>query len=178
MRSGSTLVIRRVADGDDFGAAGRMVQAAYFSLPGYPRDDEYDALLGDVASRARDAEVEVLVGVLDGRIVGCLTFLPSLDNDHAEFVDPNATSFRYFGVDPAAQGSGVGEAMVRWCLDETARLGQQRCRIHTLLSMPGAQRLYERLGFVRTPEHDADWDGIVGLALSFEIDAASAGHAR
>jgi hypothetical protein len=33
--------------------------------------------------------------------------------------------------------------------------------------MPGAQRLYDRLGFVRDPAGDDNWDGIVGLAYVF-----------
>jgi RimJ/RimL family protein N-acetyltransferase len=35
--------------------------------------------------------------------------------------------------------------------------------------MPGAQRLYERIGFVRTAEHDENWDGIIGLAFAYDL---------
>ena len=105
-------------------------------------------------------------------VVGCLTFVPGHDNPHAEFDDPEAASFRYFGVDPAVQGRGVGEAMVGWVVDESRRLGRRRIRIHTLVAMTGAQRLYERLGFVREPGLDEDWDGIVGLAYVRHLDTA------
>jgi GNAT superfamily N-acetyltransferase len=159
--------IRRITPDDDAAAAGRIVQEAYFRLPGYPRDDEYDARLGDVAGRV--AEADVVVAVDDGRIVACLTFVPEMTGPHAEFDDADATSFRYFGVDPSVQGRGVGDAMVRWVIDESRRLGRRRIRIHTLESMPGAQRLYERMGFVRTPELDEDWDGIRGIAFAYEL---------
>ena len=59
--------------------------------------------------------------------------------------------------------------MVRWCIAEARRLGRSRLRIHTLTMMQGAQRLYERLGFVREPDHDADWDGVVGLAYRLDL---------
>jgi GNAT superfamily N-acetyltransferase len=162
--------VRRLRADDDAAAAGRVVQDAYFALAGYPRDDVYDELIGDVASRA--GEADVVVAVLDGRIVGCLTFVDGHDNAHAEFVDEDAASFRYFGVDPTCTGRGVGEAMVQWCVDEARRLGRTRLRIHTLTMMHGAQRLYERMGFVRDPAHDAEWDGIAGLAYRLDISGS------
>ena len=87
------------------------MQDAYFALDGYPREATHDRLLGDVAARAADADV--VVAIVDDLIVGCLTFVPGHDNPHAEFRDDEAASFRYFGVDPAAAGRGVGEGMVR-----------------------------------------------------------------
>ena len=160
-----TVDVRAIQPEDDAEAAGAIVQAAYFRLPGYPRDDEYDVLLGEVGSRAADSKV--VVAVLDGELVGCLTYVADMSNPHAEFDDADAASFRYFGVEPAAQGKGVGEAMVQWCICTARTDGRQRIRIHTLESMPGAQRLYERMGFKRDPENDEEWDGIKGLAFVY-----------
>lgn len=162
------MLVRRLLPTDDTARAGRLVQRAYFALDGYPHDDEFDAALADV--RARMADTDVVVAIDQEGIVGCLTFVTDVDNEHAEHDDPGASTFRYFGVDPAAQGRGVGEAMVRWVIDETQRLGHQRIRIHTLESMPGAQRLYARLGFVREPMSDENWDGIIGLAYVLHLD--------
>jgi len=157
-----SLVLRPLQPDDDMAAVGRLVQAAYFALPGYPHDPEYDESLADVAGRADEAQV--MVAELDGEVVGCLTFVPDQNSSHHEFDDPDCASFRYFGVSPAVQGKGVGEAMVRWCIDAARTAGQHRLRIHTLEAMPGAQRLYQRLGFVRDPDADDDWEGIIGLA--------------
>ncbi|MDO8362587.1 MAG: GNAT family N-acetyltransferase [Actinomycetota bacterium] len=161
------LDVRPFAQGDDPAVAGAIVQQAYFALPGYPRDAEYDAMLGDVATRSTEAEV--LVAVLDGRMVGCLTYVADHHSPHAEFADADAASFRYFGVAPGVQSRGVGEAMVNWCIARARLDGLLRIRIHTLESMPGAQRLYTRMGFVRDPEHDEEWDGIVGLAFVYHL---------
>ena len=147
--------------------AGYIVQRAYFALDGYPRDPEYDLALGDVASRMLDAVV--VVALLDEAVVGCLTYVDGPDNPHHEFDDADAASFRCFGVDPGVQGQGVGEAMVRWCIARARADGRRRLRIHTLVSMPGAQRLYERLGFRRDPGFDEDWDGIEGLAFVLDV---------
>lgn len=161
------LEVRVLAADDDAVAAGAIVQDAYFRLPGYPHDDEYDKLLADVASRA--GEACVVVALVDGRLVGCLTYVPDRESVHAEFDDEHAASFRYFGVDPAEQGNGIGEAMVQWCIDSARADGRERLSIHTLDSMPGAQRLYLRMGFLRDPEHDEDWDGIKGLAFVYHL---------
>lgn len=160
-----SVQVRELQPDDDVAAAGAIVQNAYFRLPGYPRHDEYDVLLGDVASRTRDSRV--VVAVLDGQLVGCLTYVEDMTGPHGEFDDDAAASFRYFGVHPSAQGAGVGEAMVQWCIDTAVTDGRERIRIHTLESMPGAQRLYLRMGFERDPENDEVWDGIKGLAFIY-----------
>ncbi len=163
------MEIRRIDVNDDAAAAGRVVQAAYGALADRPEDDDYYERLGHIAVRAAEPGIDVVVAVDGGRVVACLTFVQGAEGDHAEFSDPDAASFRYFGVDPATQGRGVGEAMVGWCIDEARRIGRRRIRIHTLTSMPGAQRLYLRMGFERTPELDEDWDGIIGLAFVYEL---------
>lgn len=158
--------VRRLSQTDDAESAGRLLVAAYSALPGYPADEPYDRMLADL--RAREHATEVAVALIDGRIVGTVTFIPDCDNEHAEFDDPEAASFRYFGVDGEFQGCGVGEAMVRWCIDRARYHGRRRIRIHTLEVMPGARRLYERIGFVRTPEFDEHWD-VLGLAFCLDI---------
>lgn len=163
----AAVVVRRLGAGDDLAAAGEVVRAGYFGLPGYPRDDEYDHEIGDLAARV-DA-TEVLVAELDGRVVGCLTYVEEHTNPYAEHGDPGAASFRYFAVAPGEQGLGVGESMVRHVIERARTAGKERVRIHTLTMMHGAMRLYERLGFVRDPSHDGDWDGIVGVAYVLHL---------
>lgn len=63
---------------------------------------------------------------------------------------------RMLAVDPQARGRGVGEALVRECLNRAALppLSAHTMVLHTQPLMLAAQRLYERLGFVRVPERD------------------------
>lgn len=165
MTLGSTVVVRLVEPGDDLVAAGDIIRRAYFALPGYPRDPEYDVEIGAVAERLDD---DVAIALLDDRVVGCVTFVGPA-SPHFEFDDHEAASFRFFGVDPAVQGAGVGEAMVDWCVTRARQQGWARLRIHTLDSMPAAQRLYRRKGFVHDPANDQDWDGIVGIAYVMHL---------
>lgn len=163
-----TLHIRLVEPHDDLAALGLIIQKSYFTLPGYPRDPDYDLKLADVGSRL--AQAEVWAAFLDDRPVGCLTFTAEVNSEHAEHGDSDASTFRYFGVDATAQGSGVGTAMVNKVIHRTVECGRRRIRIHTLQMMTSAQRLYERLGFVRDPNYDALWDDVVGLAYRYDID--------
>jgi GNAT superfamily N-acetyltransferase len=161
-----TIVVRKLQPGDDAAAAGKVVQETYLQLPGYPRDDVYDEALAAVAARAVTSEIVVAV---DGdRIIGCLTYVVHHTSPDYEFDDPEGASFRYFAVARSEQGRGVGAAMVQWCIERARSDGKRRLRIHTLESMPAAQRLYERLGFRRDPANDEDWDGIKGIAYVFD----------
>ena len=55
----SGIEVRPARPDDDLAAAGRVVQRAYFAIPGYPRDPDYDEQLGDVAGRM-DGTADVL----------------------------------------------------------------------------------------------------------------------
>lgn len=160
-------LVRLLQPTDDHDAVGKLVQAGYFGLPGYPRDDRYDREIGAVAERHPDSLV--VVAELDGHLVGCLTYAAEHTNPDAEHDDADAATFRYFAVDPATQGKGVGEAMVGWVINRARADGKRRIRMHTLTMMHGAMRLYERLGFRRDPDADEDWDGITGLGYVLDL---------
>src|ERR671917_1750079 len=66
-------------------------------------------------------------------------------------------------VDAAARGSGVGAALVRASVDLARGDGCTMVRLSSQEDMLAAHRLYERLGFVRTPSFD--WYPVPGLFL-------------
>jgi hypothetical protein len=66
-------------------------------------------------------------------------------------------------VDPAARGSGAGAALVTACLEAARADGCCLVRLSSQESMTAAHRLYERLGFSRTPSFD--WSPVPGLQL-------------
>jgi ribosomal protein S18 acetylase RimI-like enzyme len=63
---------------------------------------------------------------------------------------------RMLVVNPEARGRGVGEALVRECQNRAALPphSAHTMVLHTQPLMVAAQRLYERLGFVRVPARD------------------------
>ena len=155
------LSVRELAAADDADLLGRIVVDAYHALPGHPPDEEYDQELRDVRSRGTDAVVGV--AELDGRLVGCVTYVPDSANRFAEFDDPDAAGFRMLAVDPAVQGSGAGRALVEWCIERARRDGRARLLIHSGDWMTRAHAMYDRFGFEREPERD--WEPVEGMKL-------------
>ncbi|MFI6521706.1 GNAT family N-acetyltransferase [Spirillospora sp. NPDC050679] len=120
----------------------------------------YVATLRDAAARA--AKAELLVAELDGELAGAVAYCPP-DSPYAELAGPDEGEFRMLAVLDRAQGRGVGRALVQACLDRARAAGLSGVRLSTQDNMTGAHRLYERMGFVRTPERD--WAPVPGLTL-------------
>jgi ribosomal protein S18 acetylase RimI-like enzyme len=76
---------------------------------------------------------------------------------------PTEAAFRMLVVDPAARGRGVGETLVRACLDQARAAGRARMVLSTSTEVRSAHRLYERPGFTRLPERD--WSPNPGIEL-------------
>jgi GNAT superfamily N-acetyltransferase len=132
---------------------GELTVAAYRGLPGRPTSDGYAAMLRDVASRARDAEVLVALDD-DGTLLGGITYVGDASSDWAEFEAEDEACFRMLAVAAAARGRGAGQALVEACVGRARRDRKARLSLLTTANMESAHRLYERLGFRREPESD------------------------
>jgi ribosomal protein S18 acetylase RimI-like enzyme len=148
----------RVALPSEYAEVGDLVADTYVA-DGYVGDD-YAAILRDVAGRA--PTTTVLAALLDGRIVGSAT-LAVAGSPYAEDVPEGTAVIRMVATDKAARGQGVGTALVEACLTVAQEAGCTVVRLSTQPTMAAAQRMYERLGFTRTPERD--WDPVPGLTL-------------
>jgi ribosomal protein S18 acetylase RimI-like enzyme len=158
MAGDPSMIIRAVRP-SEYETAGEVTVEAYRTLAD-AASAAYERELRDVAGRR--ASSEVLVAEVDGRIVGCATFVDGL-TALSEVDDPDAASVRMLGVAADARNRGVGEALMRECIDRARRSGRRRVRLHTLPSMTSAQRLYERLGFRR--DADSDWSPAPDILL-------------
>lgn len=153
----------RPAGPDDFAAVGRLTVAAYHAdgqLAG--ETGGYSGMLADVAARAVDGQVLVAVDDDTGRILGSVTFCLA-GTAYAQLAQAGEAEFRMLAVDPAAQGRGVGEALVRACLASAEAAGCHGVVICTRDFAATAQRLYARLGFTRDPA--LDWSLLPGVNL-------------
>lgn len=160
-----TIVVR-AAEPVDYPEIARLTVAAY-RTDGQLAGDvgrSYAPVLADVASRAAAGELLVAVdrsaqSVALGSVLFVLPGTPYAELSRP----PDEAEFRMLAVDPAAQGRGVGEALVRACLDR-ARQGGARAVVICVRSFSApAHRLYARLGFVREPERD--WSPLPGVDL-------------
>jgi ribosomal protein S18 acetylase RimI-like enzyme len=163
-------IVIRPATPHDYDAIGRLSVAAYDADGQLGPETNYASVLADVATRASAGQVLVATGPA-GEVLGSVLFvLPG--SRYAELSKAGEAEFRMLAVDPAAQGRGVGQALVEACVAR-ARAAQASALVICVrdFSAP-AQRLYRRLGFVRQP--DLDWrplESVRLLALRLELAA-------
>jgi ribosomal protein S18 acetylase RimI-like enzyme len=169
-------IIVRPALPSEYDAAGHLVAEAFIADGHTERDGDYAKLLRDPRDRATKAELLVAVDETTGTVLGSVTFAPP-GSPYADLAEGREGEFRMLAVapDPAARGRGVGELMVRAVIARAAELGLPRIVISSKRQMTYAHRIYERLGFVRTPERD--WSPIPGIDLftyALELDGSPA----
>jgi len=94
---------------------------------------------------------------VDGREVLGVVVLANRGGPLALMAGEGEAEVRMLAVDPRARGRGVGEMLMRECI-ERAKGPPHLARAMVLSTQPGmkaAQRLYERMGFRRVPERDS-----------------------
>jgi ribosomal protein S18 acetylase RimI-like enzyme len=143
----------------DFGRIAELTAGIYRD-EGFA-DERYLEQLRDVAGRSRRSEL-LVARTPAGRIVGSVALV--LGGEFGEVLTSrDEAGFRMLVVDASMRGGGVGELMVRTCLDRARAAGKRRAVISTDPRMTSAHRLYERLGFRRLPERD--WSPMDGVHL-------------
>ena len=153
----SSLTAEPAAPGD-YAAIAELTVRVY--VGGGLATPDYAPELADVAGRADRSELLVVRDA--GRVVGSVALVLHGDFGNVLESDDEA-AFRMLVVDPAVQGRGVGELLVRTCLDRARAAGKRRMVLSTDPVMTAAHRLYERLGFTRLPERD--WSPAPGVDL-------------
>jgi len=158
----SELTIRAARE-DELDAIGRLTYDAYLA-DGHLAGREHGAYAAKLAdARPRFTEADLLVAVDDdGTLLGTVT-IAHPGSSWREIGREDELEFRMLAVSPAARGRGVGEALTRTVLDRAAELGLRAVVLSSSKSMTTAHRLYERLGFRRTPE--LDWVPEPGVSL-------------
>lgn len=137
----------------EYPAVGELTANAYLADGAMPAADPYYDVLRDAAARASDADLWVAVDEA-GTLLGTVTWCPP-GSSYRELAGPDEGEFRALAVAPAGRGRGVGEALVRHCLDLAAGSGATSVVISTAGWMATAHRLYRRLGF--RPDPARDW---------------------
>lgn len=147
------MEIRRVQS-DEYSVLGEITVHAYRDLFGRRSLGPYEDELRDIARR--DGDSEVYVAVNEGSVVGGVTYVPHPGLRMSEFTDPDAAGIRMLAVDTKRQGSGVGRALTAWCIERARLDGRRRIMLHSTPLMTVAHRIYDSLGFTRSPELD-EW---------------------
>jgi predicted N-acetyltransferase YhbS len=152
----------RPARPEEFEQVGQLTSEVYIGDGFLDRGNYYVAELMDTAGRARDAEVWVAVDDELGTLLGSVTFC-RVGSPYREIGHDDEGEFRMLAVTPAARGQGVGQALVELCLQRSRELGYAGVRMSSMDRMTSAHRVYERLGFTRSPKDD--WSPQPGVSL-------------
>ncbi|GAA1994063.1 N-acetyltransferase [Catenulispora subtropica] len=146
---------------NELDAAGELTAAAYaddaLAEPAYlPR-------LRDAAARhAADGTWQLVAVDAGGTVVGAAVYTVA-GSEYADIARGAEAELRMLATAKTARGRGVGEALVRHCLDRAGAEHRDALVLSTKPQMAAAQRLYTRLGFQRIPERD--WEYAPGKAL-------------
>ncbi|MGG1676033.1 GNAT family N-acetyltransferase [Neobacillus sp. NRS-1170] len=132
-------------------------------------DGHWQALKRGILSESdNNPDVERIVAVADGAILGSVVLFPAKTDAYDGFVEKlDYPEIRMLAVTPQARGKGIASALIHECIGRSKAKGHKAIGLHTGEFMDGAMRLYERLGFERVPQLDfvpAD-DGIVVKAF-------------
>jgi GNAT superfamily N-acetyltransferase len=156
------------ASPEEYPRLSAVTVAAYRAVG--PMPDGYTAELADVAGRAADPGAVVLAARLGREVVGGVTLVLDPSSPLAEHLEPGMAGMRMLAVDPSAQGAGAGRALVEGCIEVCRSRGLPLLSLHTHLVFARARALYERMGFVRTPERDLHFgDGLHLLSYLLEV---------
>ena len=155
-------IITRPALDSELDAAGHLTAESFIGDGHTQRDGDYAVRLRDGRDRAERAELLVAVDPESGALLGSVTFAGP-GSPYADLAVGQEGEFRMLAVSAEARGRGAGEALVRACIERALQLGLPRLVMSTQPAMVHAHRIYERLGFRRTPERD--WSPIPGIEL-------------
>jgi len=124
--------------------------------------EQYAAVMGDmwnmyleniVNTLADVKPAEQIVAETDAGVVGTALLFPAGSRLGDSFILA-LPEIRLVAVDPAARGQGVGQALMRECIQRARQSGAAAITLHTTDMMSVAQGMYVRMGFIRAPELD------------------------
>jgi GNAT superfamily N-acetyltransferase len=158
MSAGPSLHVRPARPEDD-SAIGELLVEGYLTayarkMPEVVLSERRLAYLRDVASKRSIASV--LVGELEGRVVGTVALFPPGATGSEAWL-PNAADLRQLVTHPSVHGRGFSKPL----LDAAERLAFETWRVaaiclHVRRGNRGVARLYQGRGYVRAPEGDLD----------------------
>ncbi|MDY7226472.1 GNAT family N-acetyltransferase [Hyalangium rubrum] len=148
----------REARPEDDGIIGELLVEAYVTqyaqkLPEVVYTEERKRTLRDVASKR--AVATVLVAEVDGEVVGTVALFPPGAPD-SEAWTPNTADLRHLATAVRYHGQGLSRPLMDAVEALARQWGVDAVALHVRRGAQGVARMYQRRGYVRTPEGDLD----------------------
>jgi GNAT superfamily N-acetyltransferase len=157
MEEAASFILRDARDGDRE-AIRDVTLAAYEQYATQMPAFAWDEYRNDIAETIiEDRRGETIVAEQDGAIVGSVLLYPAgtvFEVPDGPIITLPWPEVRLLAVTPSARGKGIGVALMRECIARARRAGAEELSLHTLDMMAEAIRMYERMGFERTPDTD------------------------
>ncbi|MEV0271594.1 GNAT family N-acetyltransferase [Hamadaea sp. NPDC050747] len=129
-------------------------------------DTSFEALVArivaDYAEKHDPERERAWIAEVDGRRAGCVFCVRK---------DEQTAQLRILLVDPIARGRGVGQRLVRACVDFARGVGYARMMLWTNDPLVSARKIYLAEGFqlVEAEEHDSFGQHLVGQVYTLEL---------
>ncbi|GCE29627.1 hypothetical protein KDA_51110 [Dictyobacter alpinus] len=108
-----------------------------------------------IATLNGEGNFERIVAEQNGSIIGSVLLYPPESDPYTHATSGvSYPEVRLLAVLPQARGQGIGTALMKECERRAREAGAQAIGLHTAEIMQDAIRMYERLGYVRSPETD------------------------
>jgi ribosomal protein S18 acetylase RimI-like enzyme len=120
--------------------------------------------------RGRLEEAELIVAEIGGRLAGAVTLYLKSSKSLPEEWPEGWAGIRLLAVHPEYRGRGIGRDLMEECVRRCRKLGIVTIGLHTTELMAIARRMYEKMGFIRTPEFDFyPRPGLVVMAYRLDL---------
>jgi len=166
----------RNANPDEFEEIGQLMFRTYSQLEGFPGVDEhphYYKMLSNIGSFTEKPSVELLVAVNENNeVLGTVVYIGKMEyygSRGISITEGDCVGFRLLAVSPDARGLGIGKTLCQFCIDRAKLAGAKKMIIHTTKAMSIAWKMYERMGFVRSPELDFSQNDLRIFGLKLDL---------
>jgi len=163
-------IIRNVLP-EELDEASSLLRDSYQQYQDFIPTERWKNYLEDIIDvRSRLEESELIVAVLDRRLVGCVTLYLDAERTMPEAWPRGYAVIRLLAVHPQYRGQCIGHALMDECIRRCRQAKVKAIGLHTTELMDIARGMYERMGFVRFPQSDFHpAPGITVMAYHLQI---------
>lgn len=161
----------------EYEAIGDLTVRLYSELEGFHRPEEhpeYYKMLRNVGALAEKPGTQLLVAVDDNdHLAGSVVLFTDMQyygsRGGTATQQKNAAGIRLLAVDHPYRGTGLGRKLTEACIAIARQKNIPQIILHTTKAMPAAWKMYEAMGFRRSPDLDFIVDDLVISGFRFDL---------